>query len=862
MGSRLLDLFTKASLMKIQGWTTLILVLVMTISGNAQTGRISGHVVDKESEEDIPFASVALYEETESAPLMGAVSDNAGFFKLDNLPFGRYRVEVSFIGYETDATRVIEVNSQSKRLDLGTIGLEVSAVALDEVELRAMAKTSNTKIDRKVYRASDFETAKGGTAVDVLNKLPSVSVDPNGVVSVRGTTDFVVYLNGKATLMEPSMLLAQLSGDNIESIEVINVPTARYDAQGKGGIININTRTRGEEGLSASANVVLGGAPWGDFTTPYDGYSQNDNRYGGGLNLMYVKEKLSLYGSLYYNHRNVNGRRSGDARLLQEDGSYYHMVASGERPEWFDNYSATAGFDYETEGGASLSGSYYYGNRTEGRSAFYVYQNFYGDAEKNPMPGIPVDEDWIYNPNTDNRYGISHVASFDYAKKLSASSSLKLAVLYEHSGLSRALDNRNYAYDPGTRTVGDLEEHFRQADDTPLDGIRMSIEYERELDNGHLFSAGFQPQYLKQAGPFTYDTLDVESDTWGSYSELENAIDLSRGIYAGYLDYSGSYGKLDFMAGLRLEYTDQLLEMENPDYFNIFDRETEASYKVQQLDWFPTLHLNYGLSEKNELSLAASRRISRPPTKNMAPFLYRRHYEVYVVGDPALKPEYMNNLEMSFDQDLGKQGFTLTAFYRGTDNAIFRVNTVYEEENVLIRSYTNSGNTTALGAELNSNLVLGKRTKVFLGGSLYNFRIGADIFGYQEDNSSTNWSVKGNMNFLLSKTLKWTVDVDMKSATITAQGRNELFYMANTALSYAPEKLAGWEFSVKVLDFLSSNNTALNTRAYNSEGIQIFFQETEYIRQGPIAELTVSYAFNSNGKSGKKAKSTFVEEQF
>lgn len=840
----------------------LILLSLGSTHLSAQKGRIEGMVVDKESFESIPFASIAIVDANKGSAVKGTVSDNTGKFAVEDLSLGRYQIFISFIGYETDSTRIIEVNDGARQVDLGTVELSISKVALQEVEIRAMAQTASTKIDRKVYRVADFETAKGGTATDVLNKLPSVSVSPDGIVSVRGTSDFMVYLNGKATLMDPSMLLSQLSADAIESIEVINVPTAKYDAQGKGGIININTRTKGQEGLSVSANILVGGAPWGNFTTPYAIYDQNDNRYGGGLNLMYVKERLSLYGSLYYNHRNVNGRRTGDARLLQENGSYYHMVASGERPEWFENYSANAGFDFETKGGAQLSGSYYYGNRTEGRSAFYVYDNFYGDADKNPIEGIPVDEDWIYNPNTDNRYGISHVASVDYSKDLSESSTLKLSALYEHAGLSRELGNQNYDFNPDTETVGDLEEHFKQADDTPLDGIRFSIDYEKELNNGHSLGMGFQPQYLHQAGPFTYDTLNVVSGSWGSYEALENAIDLTRGIYAGYVDYAGSFGDFSLMAGLRLEYTDQLLEIENPDYFTIFERDPESIYEVNQVDWFPTLHLNYEVSEKNELTLAASRRISRPPTKNMAPFLYRRHYEVYLVGDPALLPEYMNNLELSFDQDVGKQNFTLTGFHRGTNNAIFRVNTVYEEENVLIRSYTNSGNTTALGAELNADFVAGKRAKFFLGGSLFNYRIDADIFGYQENNSSTNWSLKGNMNLILTDALKFTVDFDMKSATVTAQGRNELFYVANTALNYTPTKLAAWGFSLKILDFLSSNNTGLNTRVYDSSGVQIFYQETEYIRQGPIAELTVSYAFNSNGKSGKKAKSTFGEEQF
>ncbi len=840
-----------------------LLILIIGMLGvDAQKGSINGIVIDQSSKENIPFASVAVFAEGGNSLVKGTVSDDNGIFIIDDLSYGRYRLSLSFIGYETDSTRYVAINRQSPRVDIGNVELRTLNVALDEVEIRAKASTVATKIDRKVYRVADFETAKGGTATDLLNKLPSVSVGPDGTVSVRGTSDFMVYLNGKATLMDPSMLLAQLPGDAIENIEVITVPTAKYDAQGKGGIININTQKQGMEGLSLSGYGLLGGSPWGDFTTPYDKYRQNDSRYGGGVNLMYLKDQFSLYGGLYYNHRNVHGKRTGDARLLQEDGSYYHMVAGGERPEWFENYSANAGFEYSTEEGSVLSGSYYYGNRTEGRSAFYVYHNFYGDAEKNQVWGVPVDDDWVYNPNTDNRYGVFHVASLDYSKRFDETSILKLSALYENSGLSRRLDNMNYHYNPQTDAAGILEEHFTQIDDTPLDGIRLSVDFEKELANGQLFRAGIQPQFLTQNGSFSYDTFHVETGSWADYGMLENAIDLTRGIYAGYLDYSGNFEKFSFVAGLRLEYTDQELNIENPDYFSIFERETKSRYEVNQLDWFPTLHLNYALSEESELTLAASRRISRPPTKNMAPFLYRRHYEVYVVGDPALKPEYLNNLELSFDQKLGRQSVNLTGFYRGTDNAIFRVNTVYEEENVLIRSYTNSGNTTALGAELNTNLAMGTRTKFFLGGSLYNYRVGADIFGYQEDNSSTNWSLKGNMNLILTDALKLTVDFDMRSATVTAQGRNELFYMANTALSFTPEKRKGWDFSLKVIDFLRSNDTGLNTRAYNSTGVQIFYQETEYNRFGPIAELTVSYAFNANGNGRKKAESTFGKEQF
>jgi outer membrane receptor for ferrienterochelin and colicin len=127
-------------------------------------------------------------------------------------------------------------------------------VEIEDVEVRGTVSTTSRKIDRQTYKASDFETAKGGTAVDVLNKLPSVSVSPEGSVSVRGTTDFMVYLNGKPTQMEASVLLGQIAANSIENIEVIAVPTARFDAQGKGGIINIVTKKTGNDGLSISAS--------------------------------------------------------------------------------------------------------------------------------------------------------------------------------------------------------------------------------------------------------------------------------------------------------------------------------------------------------------------------------------------------------------------------------------------------------------------------------------------------------------------------------------------------------------------------------------------------------------------------------
>ncbi len=839
--------------------TLQILVFLFSFIALAQNGSIQGIVIDKNTGEKIPFANISLLKNNQFSTL-GTVTDNNGGFNLDKLEYADYKVVVSFIGFETDTIKGLKITKEKPVVRLESIALKVTGIALRELEINAMANTQTSHLDRKTYRAVDFATAKGGTAVDLLNKIPSVSVSPDGEVSVRGTTDFMVYLNGKPTQMDPSMLLGQIASDAIENIDVISVPSAKYDAQGKGGIINITTKTSGLDGLSVAINGTLGGSPWLNKTDAYSNYLNTDNRYSSGINLMYGKKNLSFFGGLNYSMRNVNGDRTGDARILDKTtGLFKHMVAEGERPEWYESLSANVGLDYKFTKNTQISAAYFYGDRTEGRSAFYVYNIFMADKDKNNK----TNESWIYNPNTDNRFGIFHTANVDLKHKFNNKSEIAFSLLYEHSNLSRELDNENYQFDNLTNTYSAKTLHFNQKDNTPLDAYRFSVDYSKEFENSSRLSVGFQPQLINIAGNFNYDTLNIDNNIISPYTELENGVELTKGIYATYIDYAGSWNKMKYMLGLRFEYTDQLMNIDNPNYFSIFDRPTAPTYELQQPDWFPTLHLSYDVNENNKFNFAANRRISRPAVKDMAPFLYRRHLEVYAVGDPGIKPQYISNVELNYETRLGKQKIGFTGFYRGVDNALFRVNTIYLQEMVLIRSITNSGNTTSTGIEFNANLETGKIAKFFVGGSVYHFRVQGEAFGYKEDNSSVNWSLKGNANLNITKELKFTADFDIKSATVTAQGNNYMMYTTNAALNYTPKKLKYWNFSLKVLDILNSNVEGLDTRAYDDTSTEIFYQKTYYYRTGTIAELGFSYSLNANNsKTKSKAESTFGKSEF
>ncbi|RED45701.1 outer membrane receptor protein involved in Fe transport [Seonamhaeicola aphaedonensis] len=837
--------------------------LLFTFLTFAQNGSIQGTIAEKNSNEVIPFASIVVLKANSNKTVNGTISSDNGQFAIENIGFGNYTVEVSFIGYQTKTIENITISKSDPNLNLGLVFLEPQIESLDAVTVKAQTKTSTNKIDRKVYNVSDFEAAKGGNAADVLNKLPSITVDPSGNVSVRGTSDFMVYLNGKPTNVTPSVLLGQIQSNNISKIDVITVPTARYDAQGKGGIINITTKKNVNQGLSVSINGLLGGSPWANLTDVYSGHDLKDDRYGGGFNITYGKKNITLYGGLNYNMKNVNGKRSGEARVFvnESQGDFFHMNAkNGQRPEWYENYTANAGVDIDLTDSKKLSLSYFYGNRNEGRAAYYIYNTFYADADQSNKD--LASEQFMYNPNVDDRYGEYNTFNLDYTVDLANNASFKTALAYETSKLSRALNNKNYFYNTRAEVDNDIENNYVNAfqaddyslsDNTPLKGLRLNLDYEKQIDESSTFGTGAQIQYTNIEGAFKFKNTLVTKN-------LDNAIDLTRTVYAAYADYSATRGKLSYILGLRAEYGDQTLENGTTDYVPIFGTDLEKNYTQKQLDLFPSAHFNYKMSDTDNLTLAGSRRINRASVTKLAPFLYRRHFEVYVVGDPELESEYLNNVEITYETSVGKNNFSLTGFYRGTDNTVFRVNTVTTatenpelntilNEDVLIRSYTNAGNSTSLGAELNINLIPSSWSKFFIGGSLYNYQIKGEVFGFNVDQNSTNWSLKGNANFTISNKLRFTYDFSRISRTVTSQGQNDPFTVSNIAFSYQPSEV--WDIALRGLDIFAQNDEGLDTNAFNASKQQIFYQETLYERNGPILELGITYSLNMKDKKGK-----------
>ncbi len=843
----------------------------------AQSGSISGTVIDKESGERVPYATIAVSGVSDEGRTTGSVSNDRGRFKVDKLESGKYQLVVSFIGYERQTINSVLLTEENAHVNLGEIGLGRTAVELEGVDVTATVNSSSKKIDRQIFRAGDFETASGGTAVDVLNKLPAVSVNAEGTVSLRGTSDFLVYINGKPTQTNASNLLSQLPAEQIKNIEIITVPGARFDAQGKGGIINVTTQKGGADGLSVTTNGMIGGTPWTNADDVYSRQKLDNNRYSAGVGIMYNKDKLSLSTAITMQSRNNKGKGIIDPYIYQNPeesvsdypGSYYVFDGEGSRPKWYTNFMANVGVNYQLNDKAELGLSYQYSLRTSGRTAHYVYDTYFADTPN----GDPYDGtlQQIYNPNDIHRDGWFSNLGLDYKHQINEQSKWSTSFIYETSDLEQTIDNKEFAYDGERYYSNDTPDfHSFQSDETPLEAYRFVWDYQHEFENGNTINTGIQPQWVRLDGVYAYDTI-IGNAYWGdpSIESYDNSIDLKRDVYAAFVDFRGTKGKLTYILGLRAEYMNQLMNVASTEYFEYvygyFDdigdgRDfNQTDFEQRKFDIFPTLHAQYDMNETNSLSLAASRRINRPPAKDMAPFLYRRHQEVYEMGDPLLNPEYVLNAELSYTRGFGKNNnFTLTGFYRGVDDAIYRVNRVaYDMGNpggVLLRSYTNAGNQKALGAEVGLNWNLLEKIKLFAGGALYDFRVIADdeLLGESRDSRSTNWNFKTNATWTIVDQLKLTMDYSINSASVNPQGESLKFEALNAALTFTPQKWQGWTFSAKMLDILGTNQSGGYLAAYDGEQILVY-RGYVYDYEGQIVELGLSYSFNNN-KEKKQRK--------
>ncbi|MGX5820183.1 TonB-dependent receptor domain-containing protein [Chitinophaga lutea] len=816
----------------------LILPVLMAFAGAAfgQKASISGAVQDQKDAQPLEYASVALFNSADSSLVTGALTQANGGFILEKLAPGRYYLRMLYMGYQTRYIGGITL-AAGQRLDMGKQALIRASATLSEVNVTGVQANASSKIDKQTYRAGQFESAKGGNAMDVLKNLPSVSVDGEGGISVRGSSGFLVMINGKPVLTDARTVLSQLPANAVENIELITAPSAKYDPDGKGGIVNIVTKKGAADGWSVAINAMAGLPSTGDH-----GNKEKPKRFGGDLTVNYKKDKWDVSVGGNYTRNDNAGYREGDVYTKNfTTGILTRFPSNGERSFDRYNYAGRASATFTPDSSNVFSAGFFAGKRYQARLADILYDN----SASYIASGEEIRRTIYFNSNLQTKQGNFYLGNFDYTHKFGNKSSLTASALYESARLYGNTRNKNLAY-PQTTVV--LQEVYNPYEN-PIDGYRLRLDYAIPIGKGKLES-GYQYRHDIQDGKFDYfvtpEASQPDADRFRGSAEARNQI------HSVYSQYSGKQRKLEYVAGLRYEYATRTVELS-------YD---PVPHKLNLSNLFPSANLLYTINNAWKAKAGYSKRIQRTNNFELNPIPEREHSETLEQGDPDLLPSFIDLAEIGSVHNFKGGSFFATVYYQHVKNPIQRVNSVYADT-ILNRVFTNAEAASSVGLELGVNLEPTKWWSLYLGGNIYNYEIKGDlnILGIKSSVDNGNWvySINANTNFKLAPTWNLQANVNYLSARPTAQGEDSRFLVPNMSLkkSFMEGRLsATLQWQNIDLGMQQTQRQRITTSGRD------FYTTTNYIYETDVLLINISYNLNRLTGKSKLPSSEFGDKEF
>ena len=780
----------------------------------------------------LEYATAALYN-SNGTLVSGVVSEASGLIEIDNLKYGKYNLEVSFIGYEVSKTANILFD---KVLNLGTIKLTLGN-QLDDVVISTKRKTIINKINKQIFDSQAFNNAQGGTGVDVLKNLPAVSFSGNGELMVRGSSGFMLLVNGKPTQSNPIAIMAQLPANAISSIELITAPSAKYDPEGKAGIINIITNKGATEGVFSQLNLK-GGFP----STETYGNELAHQRFGidGTYNLN--SEKLHVSIGANYQRNDLGGRREGNVFTIIDD-VFTGLPSTGERSFDETNYNGRLTLEYNPNPSNELSVGFYAGKRSKKRLADIVYYNNQ-KITPNGSNNITILPSY-FNHNLRERKSDFVLGNIDYALVFQNNSELSLSILYEYTLLGGPTVNQNLGHTDNSV----LYQDEYNTNDNPLYGLRAQLDYVFSPFKGGEVVVGYQFRNLDHKGDFLYERRTSFKDPFVMVPAFSSEVNLVRQIHAVYGQLSASKGAFSYSAGIRIEQMNRDLMLK--DKANTIDDIRNYAFTKA----YPSALINYKVSDNTNVKLAYSKRVARTTTFKMNPFPEREHAETLEQGDPDLRPEFIDLIELGINKKLSDENnFFASAYYRSTINVVNRVNTLYSN-NILNRIYSNVGNAKTFGVEFGTQLELTDKSVAFIGGNIYHYDLNGSFDNNPVNTNTIVYSFNANANYRFWENATLQFSINYISDRVTAQGEDSRYYTPNLSIqkSFLNEKLKATLQWLNIdMGLLDTNEQRITTWRENE-----FYTTTNYIYEVDMITLNLSYTFQ-NGKN----RSRFIESEF
>ena len=809
----------------------MLLCFAPDMFANETDGKIKGIVMDGELGGPLEFVTVQVKAKGSDKIVQGSVTGSDGNYTIGGLKKGEYVVTFSYIGYE-EVSKNISISSDNQILSLGELTLAEDANQLGEVEVVAKRPQMRFEIDRKVFDATQDIAAEGGSASDLLSNIPSVEVDNEGSVSLRGNSSVTIWINGKAsglTADNQADTLDMMPAGDIKQVEVITNPSARYSPEGTAGIINIILKDDRKPGYYGSVKVG----------------ADTDGGYQASGNINYSSSKVDAYANLNYRNREFKGGGI-TSRLNTTDNSFLDQTNDSKRQHnnWFGRFGATWHITKSDDLAFNVTGMTGGGDNSEN-----IHYNSI-DSQKNTI----YTSDRITNGDSDMKM---YNLELNYVHKFSENSNIDLMVSnnqWRRDGMN--IFRQSTVYTDPSQIANPL--YQTQENDIKDKTWEVQADYTNKISDMARIEAGYKGTFQRNASPVDTYTGTTAEDIRQDES-LYNRFLYNQDVHALYMTYGGKWDKLSYQAGLRGEYW--RVDTRSLDFDQEFNGKASETFEKDYFKLFPSAFISYALPKNNELQVNYTRRLRRPWGGQLNSFRNISDASNISFGNPELTPEYSHSFELNYIKSW-ESGHTLSlsGYYRSTDDVIQRIRFLNTEDNVMYTTSENVAKSQASGLEIVGKDKLFKILDLTTTVNLYYSKL--DGFSYLPQGAETpvigdtDESFAWNVRMIANLSLPWGVSLqgtgNYNSKQLMAQGHREPNYSVDLGLrkSFLSDKLT---LSINARDLLDSRKFRTVTAG---DG---FWQDSENWRGGRRVGFTLTYNFGNMNKKKDKSKSRSEE---
>lgn len=773
---------------------------------------ITGQIIEKNSNQGLEFATI-IFKPLRGKRVFGGLTDKNGKFNID-IPKGMYTVNVEFLSFKTVSFENFRID-QNK--NLGIIYLEEDEQTLDEIELIAEKSTMEIRLDKKIYNVGKDMTVKGGTASDVLDNIPSVTVDTDGVVSLRGNENVRILINGKPSGLvgiNDTEALRQFPADAIKKVEVITSPSARYDAEGTAGILNIILRQGKALGFNGSATLNTGIPTY----------------YGFSTNLNYRLKKVNFFTNIGYSNRDTPGNASTSTENFSPGASNPFTKELREFERIRKDLNTNFGLEYFFSEKTSITGSFLYRNSNRENET----TNFTDAFDNN----LILDNTYLRFEDGDSE---SSVLQY----------SLNFQRNFKNEGHIFTLDFQLQDNNSDSFSFITNEETFPNEIVKPSEKIDSKNSQQRILLQGdYVLPIGekqqFEAGFRTNINDLTTDYRLYNEDDQGNFILNENISNIfvyDETIHALYSQYGNKFGNISALFGLRMEYTNIDVKIVGLD----------LDFNKNYTDFFPTVNLAYEFSETENLSLGYNRRIRRPRSRFINPFPSVSSKTNIFQGNPDLDPSISNGLDLGYYKRWKKITFNTSIYYtHATDvfQFISEDTGEFTDEGLPIirRTPINLATNDRYGFEFSLNYTPIKQWRFNTSFNFYNSTIKGFYEGEDFGSINTSWFARFSSKIVLPAKIDWQTTMMYRGPSENSQSKRDgMFY---TSLAFSKDILKGNGTITFNIDDL------FNSRKRTSETFtDTFSQISEFQYRQRQFRLSFAYRFKQKKKRQRQRNS-------